>query len=114
VTTRPVSRPAPRDREAAGSPAGDFDALVAVLDPDVVFRLDTAAARREFHGAEEVSRTALTRGARFAPFAKPAIVNGAASLVLEGPGRLRTVIGFTVANGLIASIDLVSDLGPGS
>jgi len=97
----------------AAARAGDFEALVAVLDPDVVFRLDTgptAAARREVRGAAEVARTALARGTRFAPFARPAIVNGAAGLVIDGPGPRHTVIGFTVADGRIAEIDLISSL----
>src|SRR5260370_2173605 len=66
----------------AASRAGDFDALVAVLDPDVVFRVDAGAdsplARGPITGAPEVAAQVLARGSRFAPHARPALVNGTA------------------------------------
>jgi RNA polymerase sigma-70 factor (ECF subfamily) len=97
----------------AAARAGDFDALVAVLDPDVVFRLDSGgsgpAARPPITGAAAVARQALGRGARFAPHARPAIVNGAAGLII-GPGpRPRAVVGMTIVHGRIAAIDLITD-----
>jgi RNA polymerase sigma-70 factor (ECF subfamily) len=103
------------DAFLAASRAGDFDALVAVLDPDVVFRIDRgrlAAAADEpgvVSGAVGVARQVLARGAPFAPFARPAIVNGAAGLVVA-PGRKPVaVVGFTIARGRIVTIDLVAD-----
>src|SRR5438105_5879143 len=57
--------------------SGDFDALIEVLDPEVVFRIDTRARDREaVHGAEAVAAQILTRGRMFAPLGRPAIVNG--------------------------------------
>ena len=99
----------------AAARAGDFDALVAVLDPDVVFRVDRGAlpaAAREpavVRGAADVARTTLRRGARFAQFARPAVVNAAAGLVIAPGPRPIAVIGFTVAEGRIVEIDLVAD-----
>jgi hypothetical protein len=83
-----------------------------VLDPDVVFRADRGAGRPvrpPVTGAAEVARTLLARGAQFAPLARPAIVNGAAGLVVPMRGRPFAVVGFTIARGRIAEIDLVAD-----
>jgi RNA polymerase sigma-70 factor (ECF subfamily) len=97
------------DAFLAASRAGDFDALVAVLDPDVVFRLDLApAGRREVHGAEEVAQTVLSRGGRFAPYARPAIVNGMAGVIVDTPEGRHNVVGFNVVDGRIMAIDLIS------
>ncbi|MGB2953849.1 MAG: hypothetical protein WBB74_10750, partial [Gaiellaceae bacterium] len=60
-------------------------------------------------GAAAVARELLARGAPFAPFARPAIVNGAAGAVVRIGGRLRSVIGFTIAGGRIVEIDLVAN-----
>jgi RNA polymerase sigma-70 factor (ECF subfamily) len=103
------------DAFLAAAREGDFEALVAVLDPDVVFRIDrgeiAAAARRPavVRGATEVARLALEGGARFAPFCRPAIVNGAAGLIVAPGPRPFAVAGFTVVNGRIAEIDVVAD-----
>ena len=89
---------------------GDFDALVAVLDPDVVLRSDggpaSAIARRP--GRENVAAPALTF-ARLAPFVRPALVNGAAGVVVTRDGRPFSVMGFTVAGGRIVAIDSLAD-----
>src|SRR5437870_2767529 len=64
------------DAFLAAARAGDFEALIAVLDPDVVFRVDTRKGdRRPVAGAEAVARVLLERGRPFAPLARPAIVN---------------------------------------
>jgi RNA polymerase sigma-70 factor, ECF subfamily len=103
------------DAFLAAARAGDFGALVAVLDPDVVFRLDRGAlpaAAREpavVRGAAEVARYALARGARFAQFAQPAMVNGAAGLVVAAGPRPFAVIGFAIVEGRIVEIDLIAD-----
>jgi RNA polymerase sigma-70 factor (ECF subfamily) len=103
------------DAFLAAARGGDFDALVAVLDPDVVLRADRGrlpvAARLPVvvHGAADVAEQVLTRGARFARFARPAIVNGAAGLVIVPARRPVAVIGFTVAEGRIVEIDLIAD-----
>ena len=96
------------DAFLAASRAGDFEGLVAVLDPDVVFRLDLAPAGfREVHGADDVARTVLARGSRFAPHARPAIVNGMAGVIVDAAGR-HNVVAFNVVDGRIRSIDLIS------
>jgi len=97
----------------AASRAGDFDALVAVLDPDVVFRVDAGPdsplARGPITGAPEVAAQVLARGSRFAPHARPALVNGTAGFVVGSGDALVAVVGFTVAHGRIVEIDLITD-----
>ncbi len=101
------------DAFLAAARAGDFDALVAVLDPDVVFRIDTGGvapqAREPVVGSEAVARQLLARGAPFAPLARPAIVNGAAGAVVAPHGTPIAVVGFTVSDGRIVEIDVVAD-----
>ena len=101
------------DAFLAASRAGDFDALLEVLDPEVVFRVDTGAitalARPPVTGAEAVARTVLARGSRFAPDARPALVNGSAGLVVARGGRPFAVLGCTVAHGRIVELDLIID-----
>jgi RNA polymerase sigma-70 factor (ECF subfamily) len=90
---------------------GDFDALVAVLDPDVVLRVDTgaAAASRVVHGATAVAKLALVFGRKSAQFARLARVNGAPGVIAADQGRLLSVLGFTVFGGKIAEIDILTD-----
>ncbi|MFC6880883.1 MULTISPECIES: RNA polymerase sigma factor SigJ [Actinomadura] len=89
---------------------GDFDALVAVLDPDVVARADTGPLRPATvaRGAEAVARQALTF-ARTAPLARHALVNGAAGIVSAKGGRLVSVMAFAIRDGRIAEIDILAD-----
>jgi RNA polymerase sigma-70 factor (ECF subfamily) len=100
------------DAFLAASRAGDFEALVALLDPDIVLRVDRGAvppgASREFRGVPAVAEQVRTF-ARFAAFARPALVNGAAGFVVTPPGRPLAVAGFTVSNGKIVEIDLLAD-----
>ena len=103
------------DAFLAAARGGDFQALVEVLDPDVVFRADRGGlpvAKRlpgVVHGAEEVAKVILERGAPFARFARPALVNGTAGLVIVPGASPVAVVGFTVADGRIVEIDLVAD-----
>src|SRR5207237_1342803 len=91
---------------------GDFDALVAVLDPDVVLRADTGAmpagGLTQIHGAAAVAGQALTF-ARFAYAAHPALVNGAAGLVNTADGQPVSVMSFTITRGKIVAIDILAD-----
>jgi RNA polymerase sigma-70 factor (ECF subfamily) len=92
---------------------GDFDALVAVLDPNVVLRADRGAmplgASRVVRGARAVAEGALTF-AGLGRYARPALVNGAAGVVARTPdGRLLAVMGFTVSHGKIVEIDILAD-----
>jgi RNA polymerase sigma factor (sigma-70 family) len=100
------------DAFLAASRNGNFDALVAVLDPDVTLRADRGAippgASRVVRGARAVAEHALTF-AELARFARPALVNGAAGLVVASRGRPFSVMGFTVAGGRIVEIDILAD-----
>ena len=88
---------------------GDFEGLVAVLHPDVVLRADEGKERFVVvHGAETVARRA-TRFAKLAPYVRPALVNGAAGVVVAPEGRPFSVMGFTVTGGRIVAIDALSD-----
>jgi RNA polymerase sigma-70 factor, ECF subfamily len=88
---------------------GDFDALVAVLDPDVVIRADrTADGSREVRGARTWAKGALAYS-RFAHFARPALVNGAVGVVVAPRGRLFRVLRFTFTRGKIVQIDVIAD-----
>jgi RNA polymerase sigma-70 factor (ECF subfamily) len=91
---------------------GDFDALVAVLDPDVVSRSDGGTLRPGatgvVRGAREVAARALTF-ARLSPFVRPALVNGAAGAVVAPRGEPFSVMGFTVVGGRIVEIDAITD-----
>lgn len=91
---------------------GDFDALVAVLDPDVVLRADFGprrpAASRVIHGAAAVAGQA-SLAANLAADLHPALVNGAAGVVVTVGGRPFAVLGFTVAAGRIVAIDAFGD-----
>jgi RNA polymerase sigma factor (sigma-70 family) len=96
----------------AAAREGDFEGLVAVLDPDVVSRADGGAMRPEVtaitRGAREVAARALTF-ARLSPFVRPALVNGAAGVVVAPHGEPFAVMGFTVAGGKIVEIDAITD-----
>jgi RNA polymerase sigma-70 factor (ECF subfamily) len=88
---------------------GDFEALVAVLHPDVVSRGDGGpGASAVTRGAREVAARALTY-ARLAPFVRPALVNGAAGAVVAPRGEPFSVMGFTVVGGRIVEIDAITD-----
>jgi RNA polymerase sigma factor (sigma-70 family) len=96
----------------AAARGGDFDALVAVLDPDVVVRSDGGLARPEVsavvRGASAVAGRALTF-AQPSALVRPALVNGAAGVVVIVDGRPVSVMGFTVRHGKIAEIDVLVD-----
>jgi len=90
---------------------GDFDALVAVLDPEVVLRDDSAGlpgGAATMRGAQAVGAFALrySRGARFV---RPALVEGTPGLAIRLPGRLIGALGFTVSGDVITAIDMISD-----
>jgi RNA polymerase sigma factor (sigma-70 family) len=97
------------DAFLAAARDGDFDALVAVLHPDVVSRGDGGpGASAVARGARDVAARALTF-ARLAPFVRPALVNGAAGAVVAPRGEPFSVMGFTVVGGRIVEIDAITD-----
>jgi RNA polymerase sigma-70 factor (ECF subfamily) len=91
---------------------GDFDALVALLHPDVVLRVDFSpsrpAASMTARGAEAVARQARL-GADPAALLHPALVNGTAGVVITLDGRPHVVMAFTVVNDQIVEIDIIAD-----
>jgi RNA polymerase sigma factor (sigma-70 family) len=102
----------------AASRAGDFEALLALLDPEVVFRSDSGAAVQlaapRVDGATEVARYTVTRGPLFAQWCHPALVNGTPGLVIiRSAGAPIGAVAFTVTRdrGLITTIDLILDRG---
>jgi RNA polymerase sigma-70 factor (ECF subfamily) len=96
----------------AASRNGDFDALVAVLDPDIVLRSDGGQARPRMtfvlRGAQAVAGQAIA-SSRLSPFVRPALVNGAAGVVVAAHGRPLYVMAFTVTDGRIVAIDVLAD-----
>ena len=92
--------------------AGDFEGLVAVLDPDVVVRIDEVAARpggpREIRGARNWAKGAITFS-QIARFIQPALVNGTVGLVLAPGGRLLRALSLTIDNEKIAYVDVIGD-----
>lgn len=91
---------------------GDFEALLTVLDPDVVVRSDAGATRPDTmtvtRGAQTVAKQALMF-ARLAESARPALVNGAAGFVATKNGRPFSVMAFTITHGKIVEIDSLTD-----
>ncbi|PBC71216.1 RNA polymerase ECF family sigma subunit [Streptomyces sp. TLI_235] len=106
----PVRRREVVDAFLAASRGGDFEALVAVLHPDVVLRADDGpvAPLVVVRGAEAVASQAL-RFRHLAPFSRPALVNGGAGTVTVVDGRPVSVMDFVVADGLIVAIDILAD-----
>jgi RNA polymerase sigma factor (sigma-70 family) len=97
------------DAYFAAAREGDIEALAAVLDPDVVLR----SHRRdgdpiELHGAEQVARGAIA-ARRFAPYVRPALVNGAAAAVAFDGERPFAVLAFTIVSDLAVTIDVFND-----
>ena len=96
----------------AAAREGDFEALLELLDPDVVLRVDRgpvpARVPREFRGAEAIASRALA-GARLNRELRPALVNGAAGMVVMRDGEPVLVGGITVRNRRIVAMDMLAD-----
>jgi RNA polymerase sigma-70 factor (ECF subfamily) len=101
------------DAFLAASRTGDFESLIAILDPDVVLRADGGGsgplARPPVVGAHAVASELRSRGPAFARFARPVIVNGGAGSIVRLPDGRTIVAAFTVIGGRIAAIDLIGD-----
>ena len=97
------------DAFLAAARAGDFDGLVAVLDPDVVLRAERGGAPALLRGAHTVARAAVAVSAR-GLVVRPAVVNGVAGVVSWlRDGRPFSVMAFTVVHGKIVEIDVLAD-----
>ncbi len=119
VQGAPVTPDADLDRQRevvdaffAAARGGDFEGLVAVLDPDVVLRADAGGRPRRpsevVRGADAVARQAL-RFARPSTEVRRAVVNGGAGIVVAPRGRPVAVMGFTVVRDRIVAIDALAD-----
>ncbi|MGO9961397.1 MAG: RNA polymerase sigma factor SigJ [Solirubrobacteraceae bacterium] len=97
----------------AASRAGDFEALLQVLDPDIVFRIDAGRdhplARPPIVGAGNVANEVMARGRPFAPQGRLALVNGAIGILVGPAAAPIAVAGCTVVNGRIVALDLIVD-----
>jgi RNA polymerase sigma-70 factor (ECF subfamily) len=91
--------------------AGDFEGMLAVLDPDVLVRMDAGgpAAPREFRGAANWARGATAAFSRFARFVQPVLIGGRAGLVFAPRGHLSRVLTFTITNGRITEVEIITD-----
>ncbi|MFH8366690.1 sigma-70 family RNA polymerase sigma factor [Streptomyces sp. NPDC018031] len=121
----PDAGPAPARTSAGGTPVrrvveaflaatrgGDFDALVALLHPDVVLRADPAVVPTPepvvVRGAEPVARGAMAAMGR-ARFTGPALIDGAVGLAMAARGRLALVLTFTVVADRITGIEVIAE-----
>ena len=99
--------------QVAATRNGDFEALLEVLDPDVVFRTDlgpgSPLARPPLAGAGPVARQILANAPRYAHLAQPVLVNGEAGALFGTREEPVAVIGFTIVGGRIAALNLVAD-----
>ncbi|MBO2459781.1 sigma-70 family RNA polymerase sigma factor [Actinomadura violacea] len=94
----------------AAARAGDFEALIAVLDPDVELRADLGAGGwQHLRGARLVADQAVTFSRLTAFTSRPALVNGTAGVVSMDGDRPQSVLSFTVADGRIVAIDILAD-----
>lgn len=96
----------------AAAREGDFEALVAVLHPEIVLRSDGGAGRPSanhvIRGATEVASRALTF-ANLSPFVRPVLVNGVAGVLVAPQGKPFSVMAFTVAGDKVVAIDALAD-----
>jgi len=98
------------DAFLAASREGDFERLIAVLDPDVVFRVHgTPDEQPVVSGAAAVARRVLARGSRLAPFGRFAIVDGGPGVVVSRGGRAIAAVRFGVDAGRVSTIDVFTD-----
>jgi RNA polymerase sigma factor (sigma-70 family) len=89
---------------------GDFDALLAVLDPDIVERVDTGSGTIvEVRGAQNVARRALAAASQRGLVGRPALINGAPGWVSVLDGELYAIAALTVQNGRITRMDILLD-----
>jgi RNA polymerase sigma-70 factor (ECF subfamily) len=101
------------DAFLAAAREGDFQGLLEVLDPDVVFRFDAGPrspqARPPVVGATAVARQVLSTAPRFIHRTRPVLVNGTVGAMVGSRERPISVVGFTIVNGRIVALDLIFD-----
>jgi RNA polymerase sigma factor (sigma-70 family) len=100
------------DAFLAAARDGDFEGLLALLDPGIVLRADAEAVPRgrpaSIRGARGVARQATMFSMRV-PFARPALINGLAGVVVTPPGQPLVVLAFTIGHGKITKIDIIAN-----
>jgi RNA polymerase sigma-70 factor (ECF subfamily) len=96
------------DAFLAAARAGDFEALIDVLHPDVLLRADRGVTLTRIRGAAAVAGQALTF-ARLAYSSDKVLVNGAAGVLSIADGQPMSLMSFTVAAGRIVAIDIIAD-----
>lgn len=110
----PARQRAVVDAFFAAGRAGDFDALIALLHPDVVLRADFSPGQRRrstvLHGAAAVARAARL-GTQPAAVVLPALINGTAGVVITSHGRPHAIMAFTICDDKIIEIDSIGDPG---
>lgn len=113
VETDPIRQREAVDAFVRAVRQGDMEALVEVLDPQVVLRLDQGAraGARKLVGADVVARQAIEGGGfrQLLATARPAQVHGGAGLIFVIRERMHAIVGFTVAGGRIVEIDALAD-----
>jgi Sigma-70, region 4 len=111
--TDPARQRAVVEAFLAAGREGDFEALLRLLDPEVVLRADVGvpSASRVFRGARSVAEQVVAFGRRIGPGSsvRLALVNGVAGIVGISDGRLASVLSFAVADGRIVEIDILAD-----
>lgn len=92
---------------------GDFDALVAALDPDVVVRIDEAAARadapRKIHGARNWAKGAIAFSRQAVGDVQPMMVDGEVGLVWAPRGRVQRVLRLSFAEGKVSEVEIIGN-----
>jgi RNA polymerase sigma-70 factor (ECF subfamily) len=98
------------DAYLAAAREGNFDALVSLLDPNIVLRADHRALGRvgggEIRSAAEIAERAVKAGARAA---QPALVDGEVGVVIAPRGKLLMVLKFTISDGKITEMEAIGD-----
>ncbi len=97
----------------AASRDGNFEALLSVLDPDVVFRAEAGDSGplvpASVRGADDVAALVLERGSPFAHLGRPAIVNGRPGALVAFPDRVVSLVAFTIVGDRVTEMDLLVD-----
>ena len=101
------------DAFLAAARKGDFEALLTLLDPEVVLRTDGGGqgplARPPVAGAKEVAEVLRFRAPVFAPLGRRALINGSPGVIIGPPGKVISVAAITVVGGRIREIDIIGD-----
>jgi RNA polymerase sigma-70 factor (ECF subfamily) len=101
------------DAFLAAARAGDFEALIAMLDPDVVLRTDGGGrgplAQPPVSGLRAVGEVLRSQAHVFAPLGRSAVINGAPGVIVGPPGKVVAAVSLIVRDGRISEIDIVGD-----